>query len=268
MYKILINNFPYVSDSLDAFIKSAKMLGKNEIEFYGCSPHLYLYDCDIDRIKGIKQKLDDAKLKVVVFTPEQWDYQMSLALDEPKVRERSLDYYKRAIEAANILGAQYVSLIAGYGYLNGDRTDDYKRFVDGINILLEVAEKNNVTLLLENDIESCVNCTKELLKVMTDINNDRLKLLMNVNELGRCEGNIIGAYIKLKNYIRFIHISDSDSDNKKLIPGDGQLNLKPFINAVKDDNYDGYIAADLRGYKYMGNPEEATAKSLQFLMEE
>lgn len=267
MIKTLVSSFPYVSDSFDKYLESMTTLGVKNVEFYGCYPHCYLYDVDDNRIQTIKEKFIKANIKPVIFTPEQWDYQMSIALGEEKVRNRSIEYYKKAIKVAGAIGSEYVSIIAGYGYLNGNRDEDYSRFVSAMKDLLKVAKDNKVKILLENDTESCVSTAEELKKAIEDINDEDLSILLDVCELKACDGCIKKAFEALGQYIKYVQFSDMSSKGPRLIPGEGELNLAKMASFLKESNYDGYVGVELRGYTYMGNPQEATTKAINWLKE-
>ncbi len=269
MKNILIGSFPYVSNPLSYFIDSVKKLGYKDIEFYAASPHCYLDDVNIDRAKEIKKQLDAAELNVEVFTPEQWDYQMSISLDDEKVRNRSFAYYEKALDVASILGAKYMSLISGYGYLNGDPKKDYERGIDGIKKLLEKAKKLNITLLLEIDKESSINTSDKVLKALNDINDDNLKVLLDSNAIYAAKEDFEEAYLKLKDYIKHIHLNDFDKINgTNIIPGEGIMPMNEYKNVLNKYHYDGFVTCELRGYTYQDEPEEATIKALNWLKEE
>lgn len=268
MAKILVSSFPYVGDCFDKYLESMITLGIKNVEFYGCSPHCYLYDLDDERINELKSKFEKANIKPVVFTPEQWDYQMSMALGEDKVRNRSIEYYKKAIKVASTIGCEYVSMIAGYGYLNGDRCEDYKRFLTSIKEVLQYAKENNVKVLLENDCESCVSTIEELKQAIKDINDDNLGILLDACELKLCENCFKKAYEELKDYIVYVQLDDySASKGPRLIPGEGELNLKGITEFLKENNYESYVGCELRGYTYMGDPQDATIKAVNWLKE-
>lgn len=268
MIKCLVSSFPYVSDSFDKYLGSMTSLGVKNVEFYACSPHCYLYDTNDERVQTLKQQFEKTGIKPVVFTPEQWDYQISIALGEEKVRNRSLDYYKKAIKVASSIGFEYVSIIAGYGYLNGNRDEDYARFISGIKELLKYAKENGVKILLENDNESCVSTVEELDKAVKDVNDEDLGLLLDVYELKACDGCIKKAYEALGKYIKYVQFSDYKAQKgSRLLPGEGELNLSKMASFLKESGYDGYVGVELRGYTYMGNAQEATVKAINWLKE-
>ena len=260
MKKLLGSNYPYVSLKFADFISSMKENEIEEIEFFGAFPHCYIYDMSFEEAHKIRRICDENNIKVKVFTPEQWDNIASLAIDDYRVRARSLCFYEKALKIAKILGASYLSVIAGVYNLEDDMNEGFEKAKEGLSYLCAKAKELDMNILLEIDKETPVNNAEKALKMIEEIEADNIKILLDDNEVD----DFIAAYEMLKRYVDHIQLSDKN-EYPHIVPGKGNLDLESYLNALGD--YDGCLGFELRGYTYQGNPKEASKEGLDYLKE-
>ncbi len=64
-----------------------------------------------------------------------------------------------------------------------------------------------------------------------------------------------------------IHIDDNTGDSDAhMIPGEGSINYKSFVQALKGINYQGFVSAEL-GFQYTLEPDAAVQKTHTVLNE-
>ena len=114
---------------------------------------------------------------------------------------------------------------------------------DCFNECIDQAEKLDVVLLVEaiNRYEiNFLNTVEEAYEFIKAFSTDKLALLvdtfhMNIEEEDMCK--IIYEYSK---YIRHVHFADSN----RYYPGRGHIDFKSILSALRDIDYDEYIALE------------------------
>lgn len=142
-------NFHYLHYPLTYFLDSMVRYQFEHIELWGAAPHCYVEDLSSGDLKQIRRELDVRGLTVVCFTPEQCMYPVNLAAKENAVRERSLQYFQKSIEASAELQSPIVLVTAGWGYRNEPREEAWQRSCDSLRQLAEYAQQMGITLALE-----------------------------------------------------------------------------------------------------------------------
>ncbi|MBQ8996139.1 MAG: sugar phosphate isomerase/epimerase, partial [Oscillospiraceae bacterium] len=164
--QILGTNFSYTGHRLSYWFESMKRLDVSRVEFYGCAPHCYLYDVTPERAYSLSRQLKENGLEVCVFTPEQCDYPISTSINDYRVRERSLEYYEKALDVASVLESPYMQMVTGGGYIGDDPEEDFQRTVDAMYRIIRRAEKLGITIVLESDPTTSVANTEDALRLI------------------------------------------------------------------------------------------------------
>ena len=101
--QISIGNYAHPLYSFDRFLACAERLQIQNLELWGAGPHFYFYDYTDERAKEFYRKIADKGMKVICITPEQCMYPINIACDDPVMRRRSIDYFKRGVEFCRIM---------------------------------------------------------------------------------------------------------------------------------------------------------------------
>jgi sugar phosphate isomerases/epimerases len=106
-----------------------------------------------------------------------------------------------------------------------------------IHELCDVCEQYAVTLAVENLPRTCLcNTSDETLDIVTS--DPRAKICLDFNHI--LNDSPVEFIKKTGHLIRSLHISDYDGvDERHWIPGEGVLNFKEIINALKQSGYCG-----------------------------
>ena len=105
MSKLLMNqlaatNMVYSRFSFGYFLDSMDRLGIHRLELYGCSTHFHFYDGDENPAPAMKKLLRQRGFQVVSLMPEENTYAINIAAPEANIRNKTVEQYKRFIEAA------------------------------------------------------------------------------------------------------------------------------------------------------------------------
>lgn len=152
----------------------------------------------------------------------------------------------RNMEAAKILGCKYIVLHPRFpfGALDKDLPPEegFKLNLDFLKYILPTARKYNITLCIENlprRIKYCdVNGILEMVKV---INDRHIKMCLDTGHANVTEDESMGEVVKkIGKHLKVIHVHDNPGDaDRHLLPGEGTINWKDFMKALKEINFKG-----------------------------
>jgi len=143
-------NIHYMRYSLDSFLDAQVAAGIQSIEFWTGVPHYYLDPTVYSDCKILKNKLVERGLQLICFTPENCMYQYQFAASKPEIFNKSFDYFSNGIKATAELGCTVMQCNSGWGYLDEDREEAWKRSSEMLSRLAVTAESEGVTLALES----------------------------------------------------------------------------------------------------------------------
>lgn len=112
--------------------------------------------------------------------------------------------------------------------------------------LIPVAEKHNVTLLIETN--GVYADTSRLCNLLNHAASDHVAALWDIHHPYRFANESPGETVKnLGAYIRYVHIKDSVAENGKIhyrMMGEGDLPIHDAMMALNSINYEGYITLE------------------------
>lgn len=200
-----------------------------------------------------KNGLEIASLLIGQF----WKYPLSS--NDKKTREKGEELLERGIKIANWLGTDAILVVPGVvAPLSGEGEITsydiaYKNSQESIKKYVELAEKNNVYICVENVWNKFLLSPLEMKSYVEEIGSEYVKVYFDVGNI-----LIIGfpeMWIRiLGKLIKRIHLKDF-----KLSVGningfcdllEGDVNWPEVIKALKEIGYDSYLTAELGPYKY------------------
>ena len=260
--QILTSNYPYYRYSLDYALNSLYRIGAKNIEFYACFPHFHIDDADEMEFKQLKMKLKDRELGVKCFTPEQCIYPVNIAAKNVNSRKRSIDVLKKSIHYGAELGADIIVILCGYGTLDEDECNAWKRSVESLQILGDVAESYGVTLVLETSPReyTTTHNSKDALRMIREVGSSAVSGMIDTATLGFSGETMKQAIEDLEGHLSHIHIGDG-VPNGHLILGEGNLDIESMMRELDEIGYQGALSLEILNDKYMREPHSAMEKS-------
>ena len=136
--------------------------------------------------------------------------------------------------------------------LSGDRVDGLSReahhqsCVENLKRAAEIADKKNLTLLLENiDQEEnpkyYLTSVAEGFEIIRQVNHPRVKFLYDFYHEQISEGNLISKLEKNIAQVGLIHVADVPGRHE---PGTGEINYASIYRKLVQLNYRGYVAME------------------------
>lgn len=167
----------------------------------------------------------------------------------PEAQKNSIDYVKKAIDIAGVLGAHSFigPVYSAVGRVGGAEPAEYKRqwalVVKNLKVLAKYAEKRGKQICLEplNRFETdFINTADQVLKLIQDVGSPALKVHldtfhMNIEE--KCQATAIRKVGKLLGHV---HACGSDRGT----PGNDHIDWEPIAKALKAVKYSGDVVIE------------------------
>lgn len=265
--QILTSNYPYYRYSLEYALDSLARIGAENIEFYACYPHFYIEDkYTASDLKSLKKNLSDRNLHVKCLTPEQCLYPVNIAARDEVRREKSLELFRKAIYYTAELGGEYVVLLAGYGTLDEDESETWKRSTASVARLGDIALENNITLVLETSPReyTTTHNSKDVLRMIKEVDLKSIKGMIDTATLGYSGETMKQAIEDLEGNLSHVHVADGVPCGH-LILGQGNLPLEQMLQELDKHGYEGALSLEILNDKYVRNPHTAMEISYQTL---
>lgn len=235
--------------------KAAKKQGFDAVEFW-------LWEQK--DIQSIKKICNENNIKVGIFQGNTEGRMI-----DPKDKNKYIAGVKESLKTASELSCPHLFLMTDI--LREDRTvepppynisdvDKEKNVIDIITELAPIAEKANVTLVIEplniyvDHAGYYLNHSEDGFKLIQKINNKNVRLLYDIYHMQIMEGNIISTLVRYIDLIGYIHVADVPGRHE---PGTGELNFANIYRRLVDLGYKDYI-----GFEFI--PTKTTKESLKY----
>ena len=261
--KFAQSSFVYFNYPLQEAIRRLHRSGYQGIEVWGGRPHAYRHDLD-DELDEIIALLDRFEMTVPNFIPAQFRYPSILCSLNEAIRRDSVHYIQDAIDNSRKLGSPYVSLCPGMTLAGEDEDQGWSQLRKSFRELLDYTEGSNPVFLIEpaHRAESTLILTVEDgLRMIDEIGSERLGILLDTGHANVNGENLAEVVLSLKEVPFHIHIDDNHGDSDAhLIPGEGNVDFGPFVQALKEIDYQGFVSAEL-GFQYTLDPDPAVEQT-------
>jgi hexulose-6-phosphate isomerase len=214
-------------------------------------------NCKEDEAKKVAEIIRKNGLEIASLLVGQfWKYPLSSP--NPEIRKKGEELLEKGIKIAKYLGTDAILVVPGVvASLSGEGEIvsydvAYKNSQESIKKYVELAEKNNVYICVENVWNKFLLSPVEMKRFVEEIGSEYVKVYFDVGNI-----LIIGfpeMWIRiLGKLIKRIHLKDF-----KLSVGningfcdllEGDVNWYEVIKALKEVGYDSYLTAELGPYK-------------------
>jgi len=243
-------------------IKRAAGMGYDAVEIHVNDPH----SLDIDEIQKTCEK---NSISVSTLGTGMGFVVDGLCFTHPdiSIREKAVDRIKAHIDIAQKLSSM---VIIGSMRGNIPDLDDYKKYeayaVDSTKEVVEYAAKQDVIVVMEaiNRYETnFINNVEESLAFLYKVGiSPYIQLHLDTFHMNIEEGDITKGIKQAKETLAHLHFADSD----RWYPGHGHIDFKGIIEALKDIEYEGYIAFECLPLPTPYEAAENSLKNIKFLV--
>lgn len=206
---------------------------------------LFIEQMSEGELENLEATINDLELEVplfvAIFLSEQG---VNLSDPNKKNRLESVEKFKKQVKVASVLGSKMP-----VGFIRGNMKKDelepvyQERLADSLKELSEYADSKGVKLVLEPinhfEINSFLRVDQSI-EFLHKYNLNKIELLIDTFHMNIEEASIEQAIKMAGTKIGHIHITDSNGR----APGDGHLDYKSILKAVKDTGYNGFLSTE------------------------
>ncbi len=258
--------------SLVQSINVLSEIGYTGIEILCDIPHAYpktQSDIHITEIRQLLSRLNISISNLNAFTLFAIGdtYHPSWIEIDPTYRKLRIDHTIDCIKLASKMGAKSISTEPGGPIINNELSKDQllKLFEDGINQVLDIAEEENVTILIEPEPDLLIENSEQFVNFIKNFDSESVGLNLDIGHFF-CVGEDPSKVIhKLSEYICHVHLEDISAERRHnhLILGEGAIDIGSALKSLKDIGYEGFITVEL--YPYQDCPAYAAEQSMKFI---
>jgi sugar phosphate isomerase/epimerase len=177
-------------------------------------------------------------------------------------RQVRTDHTMRALTLARELGAPSISTEPGGPVAPGGSWNEaLKLFVETLKPVVEHAEREDVTLLVEPEPGLLLENAEQFEEFMRYFDSPNLGLNFDIGHFFCAGEDPAKCLRRLRHHVRHIHLEDIAASrvHAHLIPGTGAIDFTSVLEAIQDNGYDGWVTIEL--YPYADDPDQAAKTS-------
>jgi sugar phosphate isomerase/epimerase len=181
----------------------------------------------------------------------------NMAHPDAKVREASRAGFQNVVSAACEMGAPIVSLCTGSRdphdmwkfHAENDSVDAWEDLRSELEFALRVAQDAGIRLAIEPEPANVIRDAAAAKRILNEMASSHLGILLDAanlltpETLSRQHEVIEEATGLLGDALLLAHAKDIDASGKVVAPGEGELNLMAFTEALRRAGYDDALIA-------------------------
>jgi sugar phosphate isomerase/epimerase len=265
--KLAFSSNAYLRFSFNDAAKKIGKLGYQGIEIMADVPHAWPAFMLEEQKQGIRDSLKFNNLAIsninsfmmhAVNDSRQRYWYPSWIEPDKHYRQIRIDHTMRCLTMAKELGAPCITTEPGGPVEAGASWNaGLKLFVEMLKPVIEHAEKEGVLLLIEPEPGLLIETADQFLEFIGHIKSPMVGCNFDIGH-SYCVGDDPASTIpKLAKYIKHYHLEDIANTrvHHHLIPGDGAIDFKAAIEAIKATGYKEWVTIEL--YPYVEDPDQA-----------
>jgi sugar phosphate isomerase/epimerase len=280
--------------SLEDSIREIAKLGYRGVEILCDIPHAYPPHFKEDHIRSFKKTLAASNIQISnlnAFTLFAiGDTYHPSWIDDNRRRDIRIQHTIECIRLAKKIGAKHLSTEPGGPVkmlasssssppspappqeqpqqrqqpLDVGRLEEI--FLDGLARVAQIAEEDDVKVLIEPEPGLLVENSRQFKKLMTKILNPKnIRLNFDIGHFYCVNEDPAKLVLELSDYIEHFHLADIAHTriHNHLIPGRGAIDFRSVFDAIDDIGYRGFVTVEL--YPYQDNPVDAAKEAYDYL---
>lgn len=267
--KLAFSSNAYLRFSFNDAAQKIAKLGYQGIEIMADVPHAWPAFMLEEQKQGIRNALKSNNLAIsninsfmmhAVNDPRQRYWYPSWIEPDKHYRQIRIDHTTRCLTLAKELGAPCITTEPGGPVeAGGSWSAGLKLFVEMLKPVIEHAEKEGVLLLIEPEPGLLIETADQFLEFMGHIKSPMVGCNFDIGH-SYCVGDDPASTIpRLAKFIKHFHLEDIANTrvHHHLIPGDGAIDFKAAIQAIKAIGYKEWVTIEL--YPYVEDPDQAAS---------
>jgi sugar phosphate isomerase/epimerase len=228
------------------------------------------------QIEQVTAALEVRNLRCVIETGGRFllnpaiKHEPTLVTGDKVGRAQRVDFYRRAIDIADQLNADCVSLWSGVVRDRASQREAMDRLVGGLADVLEHAGEKGIELAFEPEPGMLIDTLARYDDLLDELSRrqsaaDRLRLTIDIGHL-HCQGElpIAGQIERYRDRLANLHIEDMRARvHEHLMFGEGEIDFRPVIAILAKIGYAGVLSVELSRHSHEG--PEAAQRAYDFL---
>lgn len=264
--RFVLGSYHYMRYPMDYFLDTAVELGLRHVELWAAAPQLCLDTISPADLAVVKKQLKERGLEVWCITPEQVQYPVNLAAEEPALRAHSVRNFERAIEAAQEMECGHILTTAGCGYYNHSVEEAWDRSKESLAHLEEYAKSRGVELWLETLTpmsSNVLNTPAQQRRMICELPGGNTRPILDVGQMVYM-GQSLEDYLAHGDALAHVHLHDSHP-GIHIALGDGDLPIVDYLATLEANGYRGKYAFECNDARYRFAPRECDRKNMGWL---
>jgi sugar phosphate isomerase/epimerase len=192
-------------------------------------------------------------------------HEPTLLSADPAGRRKRIAFLKHAIDSAQALGSDCVSLWSGVLRDSIDEGEAFSRLLEGLAEVVEYAEEQQVTLGFEPEPGMLIDNMARYEQLTQSIHSERFRLTLDIGHL-HCQGEtpLVDQIINWSDQLVNVHIEDMCAGkHEHLMFGEGEIDFVPVLAALSQSGYDGGLHVELSRHSH--EAPAAAAQAIELL---
>jgi hydroxypyruvate isomerase len=217
-------------------IEEAARLGFSAVEFWPWEGK------DIPAIAAACQKL---KVEVVQFTA--WGFRPGL--NDPKNHNQFVEKVEASCKVAQQLNCRMMCVVGGDDIRGMTQQQMHENIIAGLRKAAPIAEKHNVTLILEpmnirvDHKGHCLYGSEPTVRIIRAVGSRHVKMLADIYHLQITEGDMCGRMRDYFNDAAYYQLADHPGRNE---PSTGEIHYPRVLKQLHDLGYRGHVGLECR----------------------
>lgn len=244
-YEMITGFADEIAQELDTQIESVKKLGIKYIEMRGVDGDNLIFHTD-DKVKEIKNKLDDAGIKLSALGSPLG----KIGIEDPF--EPHFEQFKRACEIANMMDTKNIRMFSFY--VADDKRREFRDEVfERMGRFVDYAKKSDVVLLHENEKGIYGEKAPECRELMDEFACDNFCAIFDFANFVQAGQDTLEAYELLKDFIVYMHIKDARNGSGIVVPaGFGDGNVEEILGKLFNSGFNGFLSLEPHLFDFKG----------------
>jgi sugar phosphate isomerase/epimerase len=263
----------YLNFSFAEACRRIAAAGYAGIEIMADVPHAWPAYLLPEQKRDIRKHIDDSGLRIsnvnafmmnAINDHRQKYWHPSWIEPYQPYRQVRIDHTRRALDMAKELGAPCITTEPGGPLEPGQAWDDaLEIFCESLRPVADHAQSIGVPLLVEPEPGLLIETAAQYERFATVFNHPGIGLNFDIGHMYCVKDDPATAVKQLAKHIRHVHLEDIAATrvHHHMVPGQGAIDFKPILQALKDVKYTGWVTIEL--YPYIDNPDDAAKAAFQ-----
>lgn len=173
------------------------------------------------------------------------------------------EMFKKIVKTAKMLDCRFIRIFSFYHdgevWTEEERAEVFRR----LKAMITYAAEEDIVLLHENEKDIYGDTSEHCLELMEELSSAHFGCVFDPANFVQCGEDTKQAFENLSPYIRYMHIKDAKSTDRKVVPpGEGDGNIPYLLARLFEGGYDGFISLE----PHLGNFQGLAALETDDLM--